>query len=311
MNNESQVNSNYFQSQFRHNFTTPVVDFIRMQRRMITSALGFPAKSLNDLEESILLVSILSHCAKDSNLYLNMLGDLAMEFDSFMFALMCEYSQYDVFVRNQENSDEPSLENYGMLKDKSEFLANSQQNECNLRLIDCYRITLLKHVISYCRKRNPLVAALKLESQIKEEEKLKTGSENTFLGKDSKSIEREKRTYTVASDINALILCIRETSKALVIIQRKQQKLTVLKDTYFIFEGALSVLYVKLRELYALGDIARIRQVLCHKNLLANYYNKNCQASSLEELEESLKATNQSRYKFIHVMLRNMRELIQ
>ena len=158
-----------------------------------------------------------------------------------------------------------------------------------------------------------MTGTLQLEQQIgaqKQREAIPNGKDSTS----KLSLEWHKRTHSVASDVNALVLSIDESSKGLLQIMKSQNTALVKqkeKDLAFVLEGALSVLYVKIRELRIFGSLERIEKLLRHKRLLANYYDNSMQKSPLEELEQETKGLEPEKSQFIHVVLRNLRDIVQ
>eukprot|EP00514_Thraustochytrium_sp_LLF1b_P011529 CAMPEP_0184545180 /NCGR_PEP_ID=MMETSP0199_2-20130426/4120_1 /TAXON_ID=1112570 /ORGANISM="Thraustochytrium sp., Strain LLF1b" /LENGTH=2115 /DNA_ID=CAMNT_0026939449 /DNA_START=271 /DNA_END=6618 /DNA_ORIENTATION=- len=308
-------------------FKREVLRFFKTQKRMLSSALAYAPLSLSDMEESILLLSILTRCVKCSTgtLISRELGPGdTVELDAIIFDLIQELCcpQRGEWMDTMKPLTESEVQRSQICVPAplDLFLGQNRDNQqVSLFQLDIFsqQRRLLQCSIAYCRVRR-----------------------ESFPHDMSEFKAATSAASTHDKHVNTLSLCLDYASKSLAALSRGSQsnfrkaiaegatwehdmedRRATYTESYsyvfwackvllFVLEGALTVLYSELKAVRVMEKNTNpdtsnaIRKWLKH----TSDRNDNQGKSALEQLEDLVRS-NESTSQFIHLILRRMREL--
>ena len=278
-------------------FQVDVLQFLRVQKRLLSSALGFLPVSVSDIKESILLLGLLSNCCSSETFSAEMGPAVVTEIDAVVYDLVQELQNSNKWAERIVPSNSMDSHRSSQMVSPPPAELNSTMPSVSLFALDVYsqQRRLLQHAVTYCRVRSRYDTAVSDES---------INAVITCLDASSKILAAvarasgERFVHALASDLVKSSASVEWNNQAAYLQWTCATLLQVL-------EGALAILYMKLSD----SNKEDLRKWLSNKKLLANYFAPVKEKSALEQLEDVVKSSPQSK-QFLHLILRRLRELV-
>jgi len=312
-----------------HHLQDEAIEFCKVQRRMFVSSLGFPPFSLDDIDESCLLLSFLTHATfarvkRRVEEVSAAFGAAGTEFDTLAYDLMRELcvpqrGMWTDIVQpgtkiEQQRHNTKTMAPPDVLVDSENDFTSPTLSIFQLDVLSQQR-RLLQATVTYCRSRRSVLMPALVD---------------------------ETASGVIESSIHALILCLDFSAHNLAAVARSSGSMfqtALAQRTYrprpgatgielhnlqwerhpryvhwacssllFVAEGCLAVLLEKLKALRRSKASANLDKWIGHRKLLAHHFNPASEKSAIEQLEDVIKA-NSSSSQFIHLCLRRIRDL--
>lgn len=307
--------------------------FLRTNKRMLISAFRFQAESLQDMEESILLLSILTNCANKISM---IMGDTtASDLDQIVFDLVQNLSSPHMQRGDWKNTISPytypEIQREGINVTPPPDMVSSQ-TQCSLFQLDIFsqQRRMLQQCIAYLRSRKKHFFSPALKENFQQNLDVQINSLILCIDHCSYSLAAVARSSSqklfkeaLSSKINTNTIL--KTGAAIPRINQEDSQnqisrnnnwgdITYIKWTcsslLFILEGALIVLYNHFKTINKQKDSKDLVNKWLRSKILINYYDSSKNKSALEQLEEVIQSTdNVGTTLFVHLILRRMREL--